>query len=499
MAYVKILAIRCDESYLGSAVGYAVSADKTMEQRLHIAGEYAADPDKTALDEVRYASFLNLSSGETAAAEMMATKQKHGKTEGRLGYHVIQSFSPDDHITPEQAHEIGVRYAKELFGDYEVVIGTHVDRSHVHNHIVLNSVSCADGRKVHLPKGYLTQVMREVSDRYCQEYGLSVIEWTEGRAMARRDWALRHFRKGSFRESINRDIREAASLSGSVAGLLVGLENKGYAVDSTGMYTKIKPPDGKKYWRLKTFYTEEELEAMVKGGAAARMGAAKQPRLSHTCRLQRGSVPRPRRLTRFEGMYLRWLALLGEQRRGRHTPLPRGEYRKAEQYTKQLAFLSRHGLAKLSQVIAYRTELEARYKTLNTERYRLAGRKEKYGELFEAHRTVTRLRPILHETDGAARAAYKQAMAVLEKNGYGENPDGLSRLRVELEERILANKHERMDVREQIGRCKAAEGASRRMEPVLREEARQAKERTQARQEPQEELRGRARDRDLEH
>ena len=196
MAYVKILNISCTKDYLQTAVNYAVNPDKTVLERLETAGNYAADPDKTELDEVRYASCINLCSLETAADEMVATKKKWGKTGGRLGYHLIQSFSPDDHITPEQAHEIGMRYARELFGDFEVVVGTHVDRSHIHNHIVINSVSCIDGHKFHSGKGYIRNVLRKVSDRYCEENGLSVIPYTSENKMEEKEWYERYWRKG---------------------------------------------------------------------------------------------------------------------------------------------------------------------------------------------------------------------------------------------------------------------------------------------------------------
>ena len=119
---------------------------------------------------------INCSSVETAYKEMMATKKKYGKEDKVLAYHYIESFKPGE-VTPELAHKIGVEFAQECFGDrFEVVIGTHLDRHHIHNHIVVNSVSFVDGGKFRsTPKSYYNEI-RKVSDRLCREYGLSVID-----------------------------------------------------------------------------------------------------------------------------------------------------------------------------------------------------------------------------------------------------------------------------------------------------------------------------------
>ena len=76
---------------------------------------------------------------ETAMEEFINVKKQFGKTDGRQYYHVVQSFSPEDNISPETAHEIGLRFA-EYFGNYQMVIATHTDRNHIHNHIVFNFI-----------------------------------------------------------------------------------------------------------------------------------------------------------------------------------------------------------------------------------------------------------------------------------------------------------------------------------------------------------------------
>ena len=128
MAVTKIIAIR---DRLDKRVNYVTNGEKTS---LDAGITYAANPEKT--EQFFFTAALNCGSVDTAFSEMMDTKRRFGKTGGVLGYHFIQSFAPGE-VTPEQAHAIGVEFAKRLFGNrYEVVIGTHLDKHHLHNHLV---------------------------------------------------------------------------------------------------------------------------------------------------------------------------------------------------------------------------------------------------------------------------------------------------------------------------------------------------------------------------
>ena len=133
MAYTKLIVIH---SRLDRCLDYTQDEEKTS---LETVLDYAMNRDKTEQD--CFETALNCSR-ETAYADMMDTKRRWGKvSRKRKGYHVIQSFAPGE-VTPEQAHEIGCEFARRLFGeDFEVVVGTHLDKAHPHNHIIVNSVS----------------------------------------------------------------------------------------------------------------------------------------------------------------------------------------------------------------------------------------------------------------------------------------------------------------------------------------------------------------------
>ena len=197
MAYTKVFAIR---ARLDDRVKYAVNGEKTeLDERI----VYTADPEKT--DTVRFVTTLNCRPAETAFAAMQKTKKKYKKMGGVLGYHFIQSFAPGE-VTPEQAHEIGCEFARRLFGeDYEVVIGTHLDKAHPHNHIVVNSVSRTDGHKYHSsPESYYNDV-RGTSDALCRENDLSVIT-PQGKGKHYAEWKAEQGGKPTVRGIIRADI-----------------------------------------------------------------------------------------------------------------------------------------------------------------------------------------------------------------------------------------------------------------------------------------------------
>src|SRR5690606_2011232 len=111
---------------------------------------------------------------EIAKTQFKTTRMLWGKTEGVQAHHVIQSFKPGE-VTPKLANELGQQLAQEIAKGHEVVVYTHADKAHIHNHIVINAVSYEDGKKYQSTKKDLYNI-REASDRLCQERGLSVVK-----------------------------------------------------------------------------------------------------------------------------------------------------------------------------------------------------------------------------------------------------------------------------------------------------------------------------------
>lgn len=114
-------------------------------------------------------------SPESAASEMMTTKRIWGKTTGRSYDHYVQSLSPEEKVSPEEAHAIAVEWAESEFTGFEVVVATHTDTPHLHSHILVNSVSYVDGHKIHTSAAWLDQA-KQHSDEICRAHGLTIAQ-----------------------------------------------------------------------------------------------------------------------------------------------------------------------------------------------------------------------------------------------------------------------------------------------------------------------------------
>ena len=168
---------------------------------------------------------------QSAYNEMMNTKLRFKKADGRMYYHLLQSFHPDEKLTPETAHEIALRFAEENFKGYEVLVATHVDRNHIHSHFVINSVNAEDGYKYH-PDNHEIQKLRDNSDKLCSEYGLSVIESAPSKVsgMSAREYRLAD--KGqSWKLDLAMAIDEAMRYAVSREHFIQLMELEGYKVN----------------------------------------------------------------------------------------------------------------------------------------------------------------------------------------------------------------------------------------------------------------------------
>lgn len=346
MAITKIIAIR---DRLDKRVNYAVNGEKTT---LDAGITYATNPEKT--EKHFFMSVLNCESCETAYAEMQVTKRRFGKLGGVVGYHFIQSFAPGE-VTPEQAHAIGVAFAQGLFGDrYEVVIGTHLDKAHLHNHVVVNSVSFVDGKKYHSSPGSYYFEVRSTSDTLCRENDLSVIV-PQGKGKHYAEWKAKNAGKPTIRSVIRGDIDSIIGEAYTYETFLMLLGRRGYVVQNNPnrKYVTVLPPGGKRAIRLDSLgdgYTEQDIRRRL---AAQRAGGAQAvPNLPHKSKRYRikgkHSAGPKRKITGFYALYLRYLYLLRGTHRKKHfrrVPFSvRQEVIRLERYDRQFRYLWANGM-----------------------------------------------------------------------------------------------------------------------------------------------------------
>ena len=184
----------------------------------------------------------------SAYREFVSTKLFYRKDTGRMFYHLLQSFSPDEDISPETAHEIAVKFASEQFKGYEVLVATHVDKEHIHSHFIINSVNSDTGNKYHADKDEI-QKLRDASDKLCLEYGLTVVVPTEKAVKPMSSAEYRSADKcQSWKVALAIAIDDAMQYARTKQNFIEIMEENGYQVRWSDERKAITytTPDGKK-------------------------------------------------------------------------------------------------------------------------------------------------------------------------------------------------------------------------------------------------------------
>ena len=240
----------------------AVTKTHPIKSTLKAAIDYICNPAKT--DGSLLISAYGCSA-ETADIEFAWTR-RHAIDKGEnLGRHLIQAFAPGE-VTPEEAHQIGLELAKEILGGkYEFVLTTHIDRGHIHNHVIWNAVSFTDHKHYHSNKRSYYEI-RRASDRLCKEHGLSVI--VPGQKKGKSYVEHQAIRNGtSYKAKLKVTIDRLLPACADLEDLLHRLQEEGYEI-WRGKYISCRASNQERFTRLKTLgvdYTEEALAARIAG------------------------------------------------------------------------------------------------------------------------------------------------------------------------------------------------------------------------------------------
>lgn len=244
----------------------AVTKIKAIRGTLSKAIAYILNPEKT--DEKLLVSSYGCAS-ETAAREFEWTRkiaEQKGMNPVRIiARHVIQSFEIGE-VTPELAHEIGKQFADEILGGkYEYVLTTHIDKNHVHNHLIFNAV---DFVNYHAYKSYkrIYYDMREVSDRLCKENGLSVIPPSQNKGMGYKEYTEAK-RGTSWKQKLKQTIDRLVITAKDYDDFLRLMQEAGYEI-KTGKYISFRAEGQERFTRSKTIgenYTEERIKERIAG------------------------------------------------------------------------------------------------------------------------------------------------------------------------------------------------------------------------------------------
>ena len=373
--------------WLGKVVIYVENPDKTenpsffeksgmsdaQTQGLSDVIEYAANQEKTQREDgillQNFVSGVNCLPA-TAREEMMAVKKRFGKETGTVAYHGYQSFAPGE-ATPEIAHEIALKLARQLWGEkYQVLIATHLDKeNHLHSHFVINTVSFVDGIKFHrTEKDYYD--MRRASDELCREYCLSVIEDPKpGKTKHYGEWRAEQEQRPTWRGLIRSDVDEAIRQSMTESQFYDVLKKKGYEI-KIGKDISLRPPGKERFVRLSRNFGERYSPEGIREQILRKDRPAKRGRTAE----KPDTPPRPK-ATGFRALYYHYCYLLGvfpknkpkDQNKRLHFLL-REDLIKMDSISEEARLLARHQIDTAGQLSSYKESVVTQIEAVTSER-----------------------------------------------------------------------------------------------------------------------------------
>ena len=369
---------------LDHPIDYAENPEKTANPKYSDADlqamvdvmEYATNQDKT--EQRFFVTGVNCDIS-TARDEMMITKAQWNDESEIVCYHGFQSFKHGE-VTPEIAHEVGVKLAERMWGDrFQVVVATHLNTECLHNHFVVNSVSFADGKHYHDNKANL-RLLRQRSDELCREYSLSVIEQPRGK---KKPYALYQAEKQGLptRDNVARQaVDEAISKSFTLKDFDRLMNEMGYrcSFDPNRKYWTIigkgwKRP--KRLYKLGEDYTNERiLERIRENSYAVKFSKFTEPQKQVMVYRLKGSLKDAKKIGGLRGLYLHYCYRLGilpknrKQNYARLHYLLKDDLMKMDAITNETRLLCRNHIDTVEQLLSYKGSLENEMAELTEQR-----------------------------------------------------------------------------------------------------------------------------------
>ncbi len=380
---------------LDHPIDYAENPEKTANPKYTEADlqamvdviEYATNKDKT---EQRYFVTGVNCDPTTARDEMMIAKAQWNDESEIVCYHGFQSFKHGE-VTPEQAHEVGVKLAKKMWGDrFQVIVATHLNTDCLHNHFVVNSVSFTDGRHYHDNKANL-RLLRQRSDELCREYALSAIEHPSGK---KKPYALYQAEKNGMptRDNVTRQaVDEAVSKSFTLKDFDRIMAEMGYRVsfDPNRKYWTVigkgwKRP--KRLYKLGEEYTNERImERISENSYAVKFSRFAEPQRTVRVFRVKGSLKGAKKIGGLRGLYLHYCYKLGILPKNKKPNYARLHYllkddlMKMEAISQETRLLCRNRIDTVEQLLSYKGSLETEKADLLQKRKELYSKSRKTG------------------------------------------------------------------------------------------------------------------------
>ncbi len=382
MAVTKIWPIK---NSFAAPIIYVQNSEKTLNpnagmteeslQALEDVIEYAANEDKTEMKY--YVSTINCNK-RCARDEFAMVKKRFGKEGGIVAFHAYQSFAPGE-VNPSEAHSIGVELARRLWGDrFQIVVATHVNTAAVHNHLVINSISFKDGKRFHGCRE-TTGMLREMSDRICQEHGLSVIKNPKGQRVNTYLYKMERAGMPTRYNVARKSIDEAIALSLTIEEFKAELRSRGYSYrfDPQRKYWTITPPGWKKPIRIHQLgenYTRESIARRIyENDPSVRTERVRQQYHRSNHYNLRRRIDRIMGRSGLEKLYLRYCYELGYLPKYQQNPtklhiLLKEDLLKCDQYSEQAKLLSKYHVSNDEDLSLLVEKLEDKMQSVSAER-----------------------------------------------------------------------------------------------------------------------------------
>lgn len=359
--------------------------------------DYVMNPEKT--QDGRLVGAINCQV-DSAFEQMKATKRKFGKVDKRQGYHIILSFKEDE-VNPDTAFEITRRFVEEYLGkSYESVYVVHDNTAHVHSHIVFNSVSFVDGKKYRYEKGDWAKYIQPITNKLCQEYGLSIIDVDDGSKEEEhesyKDWS--EYREGSFvwADMIKRDLDSCILQAGNYEQFLELLSDKGYEVKQ-GKYLAVKPQGMTRFRRCKTLgdmYSDEAIRERIEKEDISFYREQQKEVQPVLCKCK---VRRYRR-AKMSGLQKRYYAKLYRIGKLKKKPYSqvwkyKDDIRKMHKLQEEYLFLVNHDIHSAEELVSVISSLTDKRKEVSAEKSRIYKARERSRELFDIADDMKELEP----------------------------------------------------------------------------------------------------------
>uniref|UniRef100_UPI001F3120CE relaxase/mobilization nuclease domain-containing protein n=1 Tax=Roseburia hominis TaxID=301301 RepID=UPI001F3120CE len=359
--------------------------------------DYVMNPEKT--QDGRLVGAINCQA-DAAFEQMKETKRKFGKVDKRQGYHIILSFKENE-VNPDTAFEITQRFVEEYLGkSYEAVYVVHDNTEHVHSHIVFNSVSFVDGKKYRYEKGDWAKYIQPITNRLCEEYGLSIIDVDDGSKEKQhesyKDWS--EYREGSFvwADMIKRDLDACILQAVDYQQFLDLLSDKGYTIKQ-GKYLAVKPQGMTRFRRCKTLgdrYSDEAIRERISNEDIS-FYREKQEEIKPV--LIRCKVKRYRK-AKMSGLQKRYYAKLYRIGKLKKRPYSQAwkykdDIRRMHKLQKEYLFLANHDIHSAEELVSVISSLTDKRKEVSSEKSRIYKARERSRELFDIADEMQELKP----------------------------------------------------------------------------------------------------------